>query len=100
MANIEIQCVECERIVEYDEWNFNNYGVTCQECGGDFEEVESDNEEYEDIDTDEDEDDCDIEEICADIDKNVPVQSIVKDNIVEQKISVNKFDPEAKTRFD
>ncbi len=94
MGNIEIQCTGCERIVEYDEDDFS-YGVTCESCANDFEEVCSDDDnDIEDIDGES------YEDYKEQHKKDTVEPSIVIDNSVRGNRTVNKFDPEAKSRFD
>ncbi len=86
---IEIQCRDCKRITEYEELSFN-YDITCRECGGYFDKVEDESEDYDD---DED-DDCESEE------ETTHTEPIVNLPNLEEEVSIEKFDPEAKTRFD
>lgn len=78
----------------YNEYDFNNDGVTCRECGGEFEEIDS---EDEDIDVDREYDD---EHDSEDIKIPMMPPVIVKEGIVMENVSNNKFDTEEKTRFD
>ncbi len=72
MAMINIQCSNCERVVKYDEEDFE-YGVSCGDCGHLFCKVEDDEEDHEIVE-----------------------ESPHKNNIK----NLPEFDPDKKTRFD
>ncbi len=41
MAMIKLQCEGCSRVIDYNEFDFNDY-LTCRECGEDFEKIDED----------------------------------------------------------
>lgn len=88
---IKIQCRKCSRVVDYSEEDFND-DLTCQVCGGYFEEIESEDDEdyYKEDLKEESEKDKIIEHVA-------PIVDLPKLN---EEISIEKFNPEAKTRFD
>ncbi len=100
---IKIQCRDCKRVTEYDEYDFNN-DLTCRECGGYFDKVEDESEDYDDEDDDEDdyedEDSDDNDDEDDEIEETTYVRPIADLPSLDEEVPMDKFDPEAKTRFD
>lgn len=92
MALIKIKCLDCDRITEFEESEFDEDNLKCRECGGYFKEC------YEETDDNESDDDEDSDEEEVVEDENIP--SVLSPEHSDDNLQTDKIDIDSKTRFD